>query len=1148
MNEDFKKKLITLYDSDIYGSFGMHKRQEELKKIIRYGAIGELGENYFFFLYRDYYRDSAYYGSVIFLNKRDELDNPVTITGIEQNGKEQVRNVYVQAAIFFLKNKFQDTMAVAGSGNMKVVFDLARNKINTYIGKSAPAPDLLEDFDFHIAGQEVEVREIKPGKVTRKIHSRLLENNLRKLKKKPSSYKPEKQEEAGSKAKLGLNLKSQIPDLTGDKYNYFQPVIVPIRENLTAGKPQKVTAAQMNRYELDEPAEILADFLDHYLYLESQAGNPSFKINVMNRLYFEKLAEELLLMPDELTLCQPDNYGKEYKPLKKFKFKTLHVRFAPSLRKDSVMRFFLTFTGQDSRVLEARDDYRITLLAPKVYVSFTTPGEETWFAVPEEHEHFYGFFDFLNAQEECYVYDFDKVFAALRKYPSKYLSVQQKPLKKYEFHLLPVPVLNIFPRDAVQDKDERLELEFDYKQVIKEYLSQHPDKEVYTYTRDEDFENRCLSIMKHDPLLTQQMDFHTGKKSVYHYYYFKDKDFLTWLVERGRRYMEKGFKVYSVKWKRYIGNTGSSIQVNITHDIRWLEFKPLVQDPLSGKGYEIDLDAFDPEDNMVMDKKGMLHLVTREEIEKLVSLYRYAQPQGNVFLVPSGNFVLINRLYDKRMEEIPGLRDVLGTEERLEAFASIPDYPVSENFNGQLRGYQELGYRWLYFLRDYRFSGCLADDMGLGKTVQTLALLRALKDNNRLKTSLLVVPVSAIPNWESEIERFSPGLIHHRHIGAGRDGDAGGWGKIDLVITSYATLRNDIEWIKDFEFDYIVLDESQNIKNFSSQISKAVKILNGKNRLALSGTPIENNSMELWSLFDFLMPGFLGTYQWFGRQFARVIEKDEDTEKAELLKKMIYPFVMRRKKEEVEKDLPEKIEILSKIRMEDEQLTLYAETAAYYRGQIEKEIDEKGVAGSSIKILEAMLRLRQLCLFPQLMDDRYNDIPSAKFGHLKELLEEILAEKHKVLIFSQFVQALTIIKEHCDDQNVNYSYIDGSVNIKTREKMIKTFQEDEGTRVFLLSLKAGGVALNLTAADYVIIFDPWWNPAVEAQAIDRSHRIGQTKKVMVYRLVVEGSIEEKMLALQERKKALVENLIASDVRAFKNLKKEDILDLLGQRF
>ncbi|HLP47422.1 MAG TPA: DEAD/DEAH box helicase, partial [Candidatus Kapabacteria bacterium] len=457
--------------------------------------------------------------------------------------------------------------------------------------------------------------------------------------------------------------------------------------------------------------------------------------------------------------------------------------------------------------------------------------------------------------------------------------------------------------------------------------------------------------------------------------------------------------------------------------------------------------------------------------------------------------------------------------------------------------YQKEGFKWLHFLRDYGFSGCLADDMGLGKTVQTLALLQTLKDKNLLKTSLLVAPVSALPNWEMEIEKFTPGLRFYRHMGSKREKDTVEWHKVDLVITSYATLRNDIDVFNRFEFDHIILDESQNIKNHSSQVSRAIKILKGNRRLALSGTPIENNTMELWSLFDFLMPGYLGTPHWFTQQFASAIERDKDSQRVDLLKKMIYPFILRRKKGEVEAELPEKTEIVSKLRMEDEQLKLYVETAKYYREELEKEMDEKGVSKSSIKILEGMLRLRQLCLFPRLMDEKFGWIPSAKFDHFTELMEDILAEDHKVLVFSQFVAVLKILKSYFDEAGMDYSYIDGATPIADRGRTVKEFQEDHKRRVFLLSLKAGGVALNLTAADYVVIFDPWWNPAVEAQAIDRSHRIGQTKKVLVYRMVMEGSIEEKMLQLQEEKRNLVENLITSDTKTFKNLKKEDILSL-----
>jgi len=1142
MDKNFKLKLLDLYDE--LTDSGKCVPGEELRKMINFGARGDWGENYFLFIYRDFYRDPSYYGAVIFFNKPGKFENPVTIIGLELNGKEQVRNNYVTAALFFLKNQFQDTMIL--SGNAAVVFKMAKDKINAFIGDMPlqTRKDELEHFDFDIVHQEVQAREIKPQKEDKKFNSRFLADNLQKLQKEENR----EDQIPGSliKAKLGLCFISRHLDLSGERQNFFQPLVMSLGPDGQTNHPEKPSKSDTDKkYQWVESTKLLQDFFTFFVYTDSQPGDPRLKANLMNQIFFQPLAEEMAALPPDRIFCQVDS-AKEYQPLKILKFKKVSVRFAPSLKKDYVYRFFLTFSGVDDQEINAGDHYEIILLNERAYILFTSPDKEKWFAIPgdpESFESFYRFFDFLAAQPVFYFHELESVLAALLPLESEHLTIQRQPLEKFELCFLPTPVLNIYPENVRLDKQQRLEVEFDYETEMKKFIAQHPDKEVCKYVRDENFENRCLEILKSDPLLIRQMDYHDDRKSVFHYYDFLDNDFPGWLVKQGRKYLEKGFKIYSVRWNRFIANTGGSIRFHIDNDIDWLQFKPYIHDTLTGEDHELRLEDMEPGDNMVIDKKGMLHLVTEAEIKKLAALYRYAEQQGGWFRVPSKNYVLIRQLYDKKMEEIPGIKDILTTEARLQEFEQIPDYPLSSDFNGQLRSYQQHGFKWLYFLQDYRFSGCLADDMGLGKTVQTLALLQTLKDRQKLNTSLLVVPVSAIPNWEAEIQRFTPGLTCHRHLGYNRAKDSAGWEEKDLVITSYATMRNDIDMLKDFEFDYIILDESQNIKNLSSQVSKAAKILKGGNRLALSGTPIENNTMELWSLFDFLMPGFLGTYQWFHRQLAQGIERGDEPGKADLLKKMIYPFVMRRKKQEVEKDLPEKIEIVSKLSMEEEQFKLYGETARFYREALDKEIDEKGVAGSSMKILEGMLRLRQICLFPRLVDEKFDQVPSAKFDHFKELLEDILAEDHKVLIFSQFVQVLKVLRGYCDEEKFAYSYIDGSVAVNTREEMVKSFQGEEGNRVFLLSLKAGGVALNLTAADYVIIFDPWWNPAVEAQAIDRSHRIGQTKKVMVYRMVVKDSIEEKMLELQERKKALVENLIASDAKSFKKLKKEDILNL-----
>ena len=1150
----FKEKLFQLHDKMIRpGGSG----KDEYQKMIRYGALGELGENYFLYIYRDIYRNSAYYGAVLFLNKPDELGNPLCIYCIEQDGVEQTRNIYIRAALYFLKNEHPNTMEVGISGKITEIFNRAKEKINNYI-EHTPTPKVeLGKFNFDVSNQVVQFSEIQLKEFTRKFENRTLKELLAKLNDTPDieTVAPDITEK--SKARLGLNLKLDSSDMEEGKKILFQPVVIPLKQSGQYSHPRKLLPTEVSKYEFVDISPVLKHFLDQFTSLESRFFSDPVKIKIINQLYFSQLIEEIFFLSEEFRFCQVKNTKKVYVPLKTIRFKSVRVCFAPSLAKETVFKIRLKLTAtvpsnaeKAEMEIDTGEDYIIQINRkepnnPRICLFFTSQEDENFLAVPEEtvSRYFYGLFKFLETGREFFLHDFGDILAAFEAVASEYLHVDRQLLKKYILQLRPAPVLRISPQGLEKDKDQHLEVDFDYRREIKKFLAKNSDKEVISYEKDSEYENKCLQLLKADPLLKQEMEYDPEEKSVCYYYYFREGDYLGWVLERGNFYLEKGFRIYMAEWKRYIGTTRSSIRITLNADIDWLEFKPMVHDDLTDKSFLID--TIDLEKNAITDNKGKLHLLTKDEIDKLTAIQFYGERHGNLFRIPSKNHILIQKLFDKRMEEIPELKEVLDSHKKLDEFREINDYPLSKKFKGELRGYQKEGFKWLHFLRDYGFSGCLADDMGLGKTVQTLALLQTLKDKKLLKPSLLVAPVSALPNWEMEIVKFSPGLTFHRHMGIKREKDTMGWDNVDLVITSYATLRNDIEIFNQFQFDYIILDESQNIKNHISQVSRAIKVLKGNHRLALSGTPIENNSMELWSLFDFLMPSYLGTPRWFTQQFASTIEKDKNNERINLLKKMIYPFIMRRKKGEVESELPEKTEIVTKLRMEDEQLKLYIETAKYYRDELEKEIAEKGVSKSSIKILEGMLRLRQLCLFPRLMDKKYDWIPSAKFDHFTELMEDILTEDHKVLVFSQFVEMLKILKGYFDEAGMEYSYIDGSTHINDRKKTVKEFQEDSKRRVFLLSLKAGGVALNLTAADYVVIFDPWWNPAVEAQAIDRSHRIGQTKKVLVYRMVMEGSIEEKMLQLQEEKRNLVENLITSDAKTFKNLKKEDILSLFS---
>jgi len=458
-------------------------------------------------------------------------------------------------------------------------------------------------------------------------------------------------------------------------------------------------------------------------------------------------------------------------------------------------------------------------------------------------------------------------------------------------------------------------------------------------------------------------------------------------------------------------------------------------------------------------------------------------------------------------------------------------------FKGELRGYQRDGLGWLRFLRAFGCGGCLADDMGLGKTVQVLAHLAS----KRKGTALIVMPKSLIFNWKQEAARFAPKLKVLDHTGLERDKTTDSFAKHDLVLTTYGTLRRDAAMIAGFRFDTCVLDESQAAKNATTDTAKAVKLIQADHRLALSGTPIENHLGELWTLFDFLNPGMLGRAGAFGGEAGTL--RNPGPETRELLAKALKPFILRRTKSQVAKDLPEKTEQTLFCELEPEQRKLYDELRDHYRASLLSKVDELGLKRTKIQVLAALLRLRQAACHPGLIDVKRTGDPSAKLDALVPQIQEVVEEGHKVLVFSQFTSFLAIAKYHFDDLGLDYEYLDG----KTRDRAarVERFQTDPDCRLFLVSLKAGGVGLNLTAADYVYLLDPWWNPAVEAQAIDRSHRIGQKKPVFAYRMIAKGTVEEKVLELQKKKKSLADSILGGDDRLITDLKREDLELLLS---
>ncbi len=480
----------------------------------------------------------------------------------------------------------------------------------------------------------------------------------------------------------------------------------------------------------------------------------------------------------------------------------------------------------------------------------------------------------------------------------------------------------------------------------------------------------------------------------------------------------------------------------------------------------------------------------------------------------------------------------------LRDFSGITATDPPSGFQGILRPYQREGLGWLHFLNRLGLGGCLADDMGLGKTIQVLALmeerraLRAMEKSEGPPPSLIVMPRSLIFNWRQEAERFTPELRILDHTGGERVRDYKHFDAYDVVFTTYGTLRRDASFFKEKVFDYIILDEAQSIKNASTESAKAARLLRGNYRLALSGTPIENHLGELWSLFEFLNPGMLGAASVFKGSVGKTDEQDHS-----LLSHALRPFILRRTKAQVAQDLPAKIEQTLFCHLEDSQRALYNELRDHYRDALLKRIEQDGIQKSKIHILEALLRLRQAAIHPGLIDHAHTDEPSAKLDMLLPQLAEVLEEGHKALIFSQFTSMLAILRKHLDNEKIVYEYLDGQT--ADREGPVERFQNDPNSKLFLISLKAGGLGLNLTAAEYVYLLDPWWNPAVEAQAIDRTHRIGQTRSVFAYRLIAKDTVEEKVLALQETKRKIAESIINEDNSLMHNLRPEDLEVLLS---
>lgn len=655
---------------------------------------------------------------------------------------------------------------------------------------------------------------------------------------------------------------------------------------------------------------------------------------------------------------------------------------------------------------------------------------------------------------------------------------------------------------------------------------------------------------------------------------------LDWLNEYRELLNAQGFIIHQTEEKKYfIGNR--SVELKASEDGDWFD----VQAKVLFGDFEIPFSRL----------RRFLQEGKKE----------FPLPNGEIAIIPDEWFTQFNELIElshdpqglrlhrhhyQLLENLQLSKASQDLHARLNAIENwkmeVPARPPA-TFEGSLRPYQLDGFHWFYFLKNNRFGGCLADDMGLGKTIQALALLAnegelnakseiseetpieqkqsatggaqeqiALFDTQITKTAkkpkgqkankavnLVVAPTSLVYNWLHEAATFVPDMRVYVHTGSQRSKSMAVFQQYDLVITTYGVLRLDIDWMKEMPFHFVILDESQAIKNPAALTSKTVKELKAKHRLVLTGTPIENTVSDLWSQMNFINPGLLGSYSYFQKRFAIPIEKEGNEKAKERLHALIAPFVMRRTKKQVAGDLPDKYELVHYCEMTEEQEKLYDETKSAFRNQILQVVSEQGFKKSKLQILKGLILLRQISNHPQLANPEFLG-ESGKFIEITRMLETAMQEGHKILLFSQFVKHLALFRAYFEERGIRYAYLDGATASKDRLKEVNRFNTDETLSIFLISLKAGGTGLNLTSADYVFLADPWWNPSVERQAIDRAHRIGQTQKVFSYKFITKNSVEEKILSLQKKKLSLSENLIDSDDYVLKNIDLIELEELL----
>lgn len=657
--------------------------------------------------------------------------------------------------------------------------------------------------------------------------------------------------------------------------------------------------------------------------------------------------------------------------------------------------------------------------------------------------------------------------------------------------------------------------------------------------RNESAEARFTSL-----IMQQHPDFEDQMNGYQYFYLHRDK-FLdnNWFLDAFETWRNEGITIlgFNELKNNKLNAHRAKINIQITSGLDWFNAKLKVGFGPKEASLQQLHRAIRNKSKFVQLDDGSMGILPEEWMEKISACFRAGEIDEEILKIPKINFTEVTSLFEKEILSKEIQEELTSYSAKFSKVKDIPETAIPAELNAELRDYQHDGLNWLNFLDDFNFGGCLADDMGLGKTIQIIAFILSQREKRGHTTNLIVVPTSLLFNWQEEISRFAPSVKVLLHYGADRPKATAHMSEYEVVLTTYGMLLSDIKFLKDFNFNYVFLDESQVIKNPNSERYKAARLLQSRNRIVLTGTPVENSTFDLYSQLSFACPGLLGSKQYFKDIYAIPIDKFEYSKRAMELQQKIKPFILRRTKKQVAKELPEKTETVIYCEMNTEQRKIYDAYEKELREFVAAN-DDDDLNKNSMHVLTGLTRLRQICNSPVLMKEGYSGENAVK---IEILTEQILGKSkdHKILVFSQFVGMLDLIKAELEQHNIGYEYLTGQT--KDRGEKVTHFQNNEDIRVFLISLKAGGVGLNLTQADYIYLVDPWWNPAAENQAIDRSYRIGQTKNVIAIRMICSNTVEEKILTLQKKKKQLAQNLLTTDGKKLQGLSKQDLMDLLG---